>query len=55
MTGSGELRDGIITNMTTMFQRQLLDKKKLQALWTMQFRESCQNIIMNKLIATAEV
>ena len=27
MTGSGELRDSIITNMTTMFQLQLLGKK----------------------------
>jgi hypothetical protein len=27
MTGSGELRTSIITNTTTMFQLQLLDKK----------------------------
>jgi len=57
MTGTGELRTSIITNMTTMFQLQLLDKKISIMNHADQRKQSQLNkdLIIDKLISTAEV
>ena len=53
----GELRDSIITNMTTLFQLLLLDKKKNLTNYAAQRKRSQlnQDLIITKLISTAEV